>query len=127
MCQRHTNNLLVYTQKDAIRAQQGFQRFDKNPPKKLKTAKNTQNYGTKYRYRRRRKKKTQVNQQVAIDNVITNDNNVTNIDNIGDVMNRHMQQIDSETGEVVDGFVAYVVLSARMAFKEDGWQWHKMQ
>ena len=61
-----------------------------------------------------------MNQQVAIDNVITNDNNVTNIDNIGDVMNRHMQQIDSETGEVVDGFVAYVVPKRKNGFQR-GW------
>ena len=85
----------------------------------------------KLRYKiqiQKKKKKTQVNQQVAIDNVITNDNNVTNIDNIGNVMNRHMQQIDSETGEVVDGFVAYVVPKRKNGFqKEDGWQWHKMQ
>ena len=121
MCHRHSSNtgLGIYAKRRAIRAQQGFQRFDKNPPKKLKTAKNTQNYGTKYRYRRRRKK-TQVNQQVAIDNVITNDNNVTNIDNIGNVMNRHMQQIDSETGEVVDGFVAYVVPKRKNGFQR-GW------
>ena len=115
----HKQPLGIYAKRRAIRAQQGFQRFDKNPPKKLKTAKNTQNYGTKYRYRRRRKK-TQVNQQVAIDNVITNDNNVTNIDNIGNVMNRHMQQIDSETGEVVDGFVAYVVPKRKNGFQR-GW------
>ena len=29
------------------------------------------------------------------------DNNVANIDNIGNSMNRHMQQIDHQTGEVV--------------------------
>ena len=28
-------------------------------------------------------------------------------------MNRHMQQIDHQTGEVVEGFVAYVVQSAK--------------
>ena len=34
-------------------------------------------------------------------------------------MNRHMQQIDHQTGEVVEGFVAYV--------RKDGWQWLKKQ
>ena len=33
-------------------------------------------------------------------------------------MNRHMQQIDHQTGEVVEGFVAY---------RKDGWQWLKKQ
>ena len=38
-------------------------------------------------------------------------------------MNRHMQQIDQQTGEVVEGFVAYVVLGSR----KDGWQWLRTQ
>ena len=38
-------------------------------------------------------------------------------------MNRHMQQIDHQTGEVVEGFVAYVVPD----FRKDGWQWLKKQ
>ena len=75
---------------------------------------------TKYRYRRRRKKKSQWNQKLAIDNVINNDNNVVNIDNIGNSMNRHMQQIDQQTGEVVEGFVAYVVPKRKNGFQK-GW------
>ena len=36
-------------------------------------------------------------------------------------MNRHMQQIDHQTGEVVEGFVAYVVPSAkRVSERMDG-------
>ena len=35
-------------------------------------------------------------------------------------MNRHMQQIDHQTGEVVEGFVAYVVQSAKTDFQK-GW------
>ena len=35
-------------------------------------------------------------------------------------MNRHMQQIDHQTGEVVEGFVAYVVQSAKTDFRKDG-------
>ena len=43
-------------------------------------------------------------------------------------MNRHMQQIDHQTGEVVEGFVAYVVpKSAKTDFRKDGWQWLKKQ
>ena len=34
-------------------------------------------------------------------------------------MNRHMQQIDHQTGEVVEGFVAYVQ-SAKTDFRKDG-------
>ena len=34
-----------------------------------------------------------------------------------------MQQIDHQTGEVVEGFVAYVVQSAKTDFRKDGWQW----
>ena len=68
----------------------------------------------------RDKKKTQWNEQLAIDNVINNDNNVVNIDNIGNSMNRHMQQIDHQTGEVVEGFVAYVVPKRKNGFQK-GW------
>ena len=74
---------------------------------------------TKYRYRRGIKK-TQWNEQLAIDNVINNDNNVANIDNIGNSMNRHMQQIDQQTGEVIEGFVAYVVPKRKNGFQK-GW------
>ena len=81
---------------------------------------------TKYRYRRRIKK-SQWNQKLAIDNVINNDNNVVNIDNIGNSMNRHMQQIDQQTGEVIEGFVAYVVPKRKTDFRKDGWQWLKKQ
>ena len=74
---------------------------------------------TKYRYRRRIKK-SQWNQKLAIDNVVNNDNNVVNIDNIGNSMNRHMQQIDQQTGEVIEGFVAYVVPKRKNGFQK-GW------
>ena len=40
-------------------------------------------------------------------------------------MNRHMQQIDHQTGEVVEGFVAYVVPKRKNSFRKDGWQWLK--
>ena len=40
-------------------------------------------------------------------------------------MNRHMQQIDHQTGEVVEGFVAYVVPKRKTDFRKDGWQWLK--
>ena len=33
-------------------------------------------------------------------------------------MNRHMQQIDHQTGEVVEGFVAYVVPKRKNGFSE---------
>ena len=75
--------------------------------------------GINYRYRREIRK-TQWNEQLAIDNVINNDNNVVNIDNIGNSMNRHMQQIDHQTGEVVEGFVAYVVPKRKNGFQK-GW------
>ena len=65
-------------------------------------------------------KKSQWNQKLAIDNVINNDNNVVNIDNIGNSMNRHMQQIDQQTGEVIEGFVAYVVPKRKNGFQK-GW------
>ena len=35
-------------------------------------------------------------------------------------MNRHMQQIDQQTGEVVEGFVAYVVPKRKNGFQK-GW------
>ena len=54
----------------------------------------------------------------GLDDVINNDNNVANIDNIGNSMNRHMQQIDHQTGEVVEGFVAYVVPKAQKRISE---------
>ena len=39
-----------------------------------------------------------------------------------------MQQIDHQTGEVVEGFVAYVVSKAQKQISEkDGWQWLKKQ
>ena len=55
-----------------------------------------------------------------VDDVINNDNIVINIDNIGNSMNRHMQQIDHQTGEVVEGFVAYVVPKRKNGFQK-GW------
>ena len=58
--------------------------------------------------------------QRSFDDVINNDNNVANIDNIGNSMNRHMQQIDHQTGEVVEGFVAYVVPKRKNGFQK-GW------
>ena len=36
-------------------------------------------------------------------------------------MNRHMQQIDHQTGEVVEGFVAYVVPKAQKLRFQKGW------
>ena len=33
-------------------------------------------------------------------------------------MNRHMQQIDHQTGEVVEGFVAYVVPKRKTDFRK---------
>ena len=36
-----------------------------------------------------------------------------------------MQQIDHQTGEVVEGFVAYVVPKRKNSFRKDGWQWLK--
>ena len=74
-----------------------------SPEKEIFFAKDTQISIKKtlnYRYRKENKK-SQCNQYLAIDNVINNDNNVANIDNIGNSMNRHMQQIDHQTGEVV--------------------------
>ena len=59
-------------------------------------------------------------EKTTLDDVINNDNNVANIDNIGNSMNRHMQQIDHQTGEVVEGFVAYVVPKRKNGFQK-GW------
>ena len=43
-------------------------------------------------------------------------------------MNRHMQQIDQQTGEVVEGFVAYVVPKRKKTgSRKDGWQWLRTQ
>ena len=36
-------------------------------------------------------------------------------------MNRHMQQIDHQTGEVVEGFVAYVVPKRKKNGFQKGW------
>ena len=80
-----------------------------------------------YRYRKENNKKSNEIRKTTLDDVINNDNNVANIDNIGNSMNRHMQQIDHQTGEVVEGFVAYVVQSAKTDFRKDGWQWLKKQ
>ena len=77
--------------------------------------KTTQNIDTE-----EEKKKANGMKKLAIDNVINNDNNVANIDNIGNSMNRHMQQIDHQTGEVVEGFVAYVVPKRKNGFQK-GW------
>ena len=77
--------------------------------------KTTQNTDTE-----EKQKKSQCNHKLAIDNVINNDNNVANIDNIGNSMNRHMQQIDQQTGEVIEGFVAYVVPKRKNGFQK-GW------
>ena len=63
----------------------------------------------------------------TLDDVTNNGNNVANIGNIGETMNRHMQQIDHQTGEVVEGFVAYVVPKRKTDFRKDGWQWLKRQ
>ena len=65
------------------------------------------------------KKSNEIRKQ-RLDDVINNDNNVANIDNIGNSMNRHMQQIDHQTGEVVEGFVAYVVPKRKNGFQK-GW------
>ena len=72
-------------------------------------------------------KKSQWNHKLALDDVTNNGNNVANIGNIGKTMNRHMQQIDQQTGEVVEGFVAYVVPKRKTDFRKDGWQWLKKQ
>ena len=89
-----------------------------------KTTKNTPNL----QIQKENNKKSNEIRKTTLDDVINNDNNVANIDNIGNSMNRHMQQIDHQTGEVVEGFVAYVVpKSAKTDFRKDGWQWLKKQ
>ena len=86
-----------------------------------KTTKNTPNLQIQ---KENNKKSNEIRKQ-RLDDVINNDNNVANIDNIGNSMNRHMQQIDHQTGEVVEGFVAYVVPKRKTDFRKDGWQWLK--
>ena len=76
--------------------------------------KTTQNIDTE------EEKKSQWNHKLALDDVTNNGNNVANIGNIGKTMNRHMQQIDQQTGEVVEGFVAYVVPKRKNGFQK-GW------
>ena len=61
-----------------------------------------------------------------IDNVINNDNNVANIDNIGNSMNRHMQQIDHQTGEVVEGFVALIQVNQAEVAEQVGMNRHNV-
>ena len=78
--------------------------------------KTTQNIDTE----EEKKKKSQWNHKLALDDVTNNGNNVANIGNIGKTMNRHMQQIDQQTGEVVEGFVAYVVPKRKNGFQK-GW------
>ena len=81
-----------------------------------KTTKNTPNLQIQ---KENNKKSNEIRKQ-RFDDVINNDNNVANIDNIGNSMNRHMQQIDHQTGEVVEGFVAYVVPKRKNGFQK-GW------
>ena len=81
-----------------------------------KTTKNTPNLQIQ---KENNKKSNEIRKQ-QLDDVINNDNNVANIDNIGNSMNRHMQQIDHQTGEVVEGFVAYVVPKRKNGFQK-GW------
>ena len=88
-----------------------------------KTTKNTPNLQIQ---KENNKKSNEIRKQ-RFDDVINNDNIVINIDNIGNSMNRHMQQIDHQTGEVVEGFVAYVVPKRKTDFRKDGWQWLKKQ
>ena len=54
----------------------------------------------------------------TLDDVINNDNNVANIDNIGNSMNRHMQQIDHQTGEVVEGFLWLMLFQSAKTVSE---------
>ena len=82
-----------------------------------KTTKNTPNLQIQ---KENNKKSNEIRKQRLLDDVINNDNNVANIDNIGNSMNRHMQQIDHQTGEVVEGFVAYVVPKRKNGFQK-GW------
>ena len=88
-----------------------------------KTTKNTPNL----QIQKENNKKSNEIRKTTLDDVINNDNNVANIDNIGNSMNRHMQQIDHQTGEVVEGFVAALFQSAKTDFRKDGWQWLKKQ
>ena len=81
-----------------------------------KTTKNTPNL----QIQKENNKKSNEIRKTTLDDVINNDNNVANIDNIGNSMNRHMQQIDHQTGEVVEGFVAYVVPKRKNGFQK-GW------
>ena len=79
-----------------------------------KTTKNTPNL----QIQKENNKKSNEIRKTTLDDVINNDNNVANIDNIGNSMNRHMQQIDHQTGEVVEGFVAYVVPKRKKRISE---------
>ena len=88
-----------------------------------KTTKNTPNL----QIQKENNKKSNEIRKTTLDDVINNDNNVANIDNIGNSMNRHMQQIDHQTGEVVEGFVLMLFQSAKTDFRKDGWQWLKKQ
>ena len=81
-----------------------------------KTTKNTPNL----QIQKENNKKSNEIRKTTLDDVINNDNIVINIDNIGNSMNRHMQQIDHQTGEVVEGFVAYVVPKRKNGFQK-GW------
>ena len=72
-----------------------------------------------YRYRKRTIK-SPMKSENNVDDVINIGNIVIIIDNIGNSMNRHMQQIDHQTGEVVEGFVAYVVPKRKNGFQK-GW------
>lgn len=65
-------------------------------------------------------KKSQYNQLTAIDCVICRDYTVICRDYTENAMNKRMQQIDQETGEVVEGFVAYVVPKRKNGFQK-GW------
>ena len=87
--------------------------MSKRHQKPLKTPPNLQ-------IQKENNKKSNEIRKTTLDDVINNDNNVANIDNIGNSMNRHMQQIDHQTGEVVEGFVAYVVPKRKNGFQK-GW------
>ena len=89
-----------------------------------KTTKNTPNL----QIQKENNKKSNEIRKTTLDDVINNDNNVANIDNIGNSMNRHMQQIDHQTGEVVEGFCGLCCSKAQKRISErDGWQWLKKQ
>ena len=81
-----------------------------------KTTKNTPNL----QIQKENNKKLNEIRKTTLDDVTNNGNNVANIGNIGETMNRHMQQIDHQTGEVVEGFVAYVVPKRKNGFQK-GW------